>query len=448
MKKQLLSFLSICTATALSAQWVDQATGFATASRGVNSINIVNTNTVWVGAYDGTNTSNYITDFSRTTNGGSLWMPGTVNTGLSGVGLANISAINGDTAWACIFHPTQAVAGGIWKTTDAGVTWTQQTSAAFTASGFPDIVYFWDANNGIAVGDPTGGYFEVYTTTDGGTTWTRTPNTGNQLSYSSASEYAYTNGYAVTGGTFWFGTTTGRVFKTTDKGLTFTKSTVGNGITDVQRITFADSLTGYAGMHNTGNKSYKIAKTTDGGTTWSLVATGTNVLGADFCAVPGTSALISVGSDAIINGSTWSNDAGLSWTAMEDTTIAPQRLSVRFMNASTGWAGGFNLDQTTGGISKFSGIVGIDNKGNLLRNITAFPNPASDVLNLRLDGFSGTVLNVEVFNLLGEKVSAERIVPGADIFFSRINISSLPGGIYFVKVSDGKNSFVNKFTRQ
>ncbi|MBC7864075.1 MAG: glycosyl transferase, partial [Bacteroidia bacterium] len=66
MKKLLLTLVSLSLTSLSFAQWTDQATGFGTPSRGVNSINIVDANTVWVGSYDGTNTSNYITDFSKT----------------------------------------------------------------------------------------------------------------------------------------------------------------------------------------------------------------------------------------------------------------------------------------------------------------------------------------------------------------------------------------------
>ncbi|MBC7863049.1 MAG: T9SS type A sorting domain-containing protein, partial [Bacteroidia bacterium] len=424
-----------------------------TPSRGVNSIDIVDANTVWVGSYDGTNTSNYITDFSKTINGGTLWTAGTITTGLTGVGLGNISAIDGDTAWASIFHPTQAVATGIWKTTDGGVSWNKQTTAAFTAASFPDFVYFWNANNGIAVGDPLGGYFEVYTTADGGTTWVRTANTGNQLQASSSSEYGYTNDFSVVGNTLWFGSTTGRVFKTTDMGLTFTKASVANGVTDVQKVSFADAITGYAFMHTAGNKSYKIARTLDGGTNWSAIINTTSiadstVLGADITAVPGTNALISVGSDVTAKGSSWSGDGGLSWELMEDTSLAPQRLSVRFLDASTGWAGTFNIDAFTSGISKFNGMVGIGAAGNSTKNVTAFPNPAADLLTLNINGLNGKQLLISVFNVMGEKISSEKMQTGSPVYFKHIDLSALSAGLYFVEVTDGNNKFVNKFIKQ
>jgi hypothetical protein len=38
---------------------------------------------------------------------------------------------------------------------------------------FLNGVIFFDANNGVAFGDPEGGEFEIYTSNNGGTSWTR-----------------------------------------------------------------------------------------------------------------------------------------------------------------------------------------------------------------------------------------------------------------------------------
>ena len=448
MKKQLFIYFSLSTLF-LSAQWADQVSGFPTAARGINSINIVTADTAWAGAFDGSAAATFTTNFTKTINGGTVWGPGTITTGVSGVGLANISAIDASTAWACIFHPSQASAAGIWKTVDGGSLWTQQTTAAFVANSFPDFVHFWDANNGIAVGDPINSYFEVYTTTDGGTIWTRTANTANHLSPSSTAEYGYTNGFSVMGDTLWFSTTAGRVFKTVDKGFTFTNAIVGNGITDVQRISFANSTIGYVAMHNPGNLSYKLARTFDGGLNWFSVPTSILILGGDVCAVPGTNALVAVGSDTTRAGSAWSSDNGNSWQLMEDTTGAPQRTSVKFLNATTGWAGAFNADAFTKGISKYTGVaIGVNQKEISKNNISVYPNPVTEYLNLNLIELGGKKLTIEVFNLIGAKIYSENFYTEAPVYIKHINVSNFAKGIYFVQVSDGQSKSVQKFIKE
>ena len=450
--KKIFLLCSLQSCLFVFSQWSQQSSGFVV-TRGINSINIVNDSVVWAGAYDGANTTNYITEFTKTSNGGTNWISGIINTGLVGVGLANISAISKDTAWACIFHPTQAAAGGIWKTVDGGVSWTKQNSAAFVSSSFPNFVHFWNGSKGIAMGDPVGGYFEVYTTNDGGTTWVRTPNTNNQLSSNAASEYGYTNVFSVSGNSLWFGTSTGRVFKTTDFGMSFTNATPSNGITDVQRVTFSDSLIGYACMHTAGNKSWKISKTTDGGITWSAlqnntIINNTNILGADICTVPGTNALISVGSDASAIGSSYSFDGGLNWSLMEDTSLAPQRLSVRFLNATTGWSGGFNTNSATSGIFKFQGTVGISPEINFMKELVVFPNPTQNTIGVSLKDFMNESVQLELMNISGELMFSKVIEVSEHNHTYTSDLSGLPRGLYFLRMKNKTGSISKKIILQ
>lgn len=444
-------YLIVCfSKSILFAQtpWLDQGTSFTSLSRGVNDINIVDADTIWVSAYDGTNTANYITEFSTSTDGGNNWNAGTIATGIIGAGIGNISAINSLTAWAAIFHPTQAVAGGIWKTIDKGVSWTQQSTAAFSAASFPDIVFFWDANNGIAIGDPIGGYFEVYTTTNGGTNWLRTPNTANQLTNISA-EYAYINGFSVVGNTLWMGTNKGRIFKTTDKGLTFTNATAGNGITNVEKVSFSDLNLGYVAQHNTGNLTFKMVMTNDGGTTWTLMPSSKLILGADVCAIPGTNSLIAVGSDTVRSGSAISIDNGATWALMEDTLLHIQRLSAKFLNNVTGWAGGFNNGLGIDGISKFIGQpIGFQNYNLYLQNIELFPNPANNFISVSIKGCNGKQVSLQIFNYLGEKIYQEKFAATATLYFKQIDLQNFVNGVYFLTINDGENKFIKKFIKE
>src|SRR5205085_8428842 len=84
-----------------------------------------------------------------------------------------------------------------------------------------NIVYFWDANNGMCMGDPTGGYFEIYTTSDGGTNWSRTPQV--EIPAQQNGEFGITDVFnADHGSNLWFGTNQGRIYKTIDKGHNWT----------------------------------------------------------------------------------------------------------------------------------------------------------------------------------------------------------------------------------
>ena len=133
---------------------------------------------------------------------------------------------------------------------------------------------------------------------------------------------------------------------------------------------------------------------------------------------------------------------------MEDTSLSPQKTSVRFLDATTGWAGTFNIDATTSGIFKFTGMVGIDQAGAVNKNVTVFPNPASDLLTVNLNGLNGKQLLINVYNVVGEKVSSEKMQTGSPVYFKYLDLSSLKAGIYFVEVTDGNSKFTNKFIKQ
>ncbi|WP_026979169.1 WD40/YVTN/BNR-like repeat-containing protein [Flavobacterium tegetincola] len=276
MKKFLL--LSIClTAFNGFSQtfWTAKSTGFSEVSRGLDDISIVDANVIWAKAYDGVTTTNAVRQFTRSLDGGNTWTPGTINLGTNQSLLSTscISAISATTAWVSAYsNNANTVLGGIWKTTDAGVTWTKQTTALFnnTVDSFPNVVHFWDANNGFCQGDPASGFFELYTTTNGGTNWTRVSSVDipNPLS----GEYGYVHNYEVNSDIIWFGTNKGRIFKSTDKGLTWTVSqspiTDFGGATVSGSFGFKDANNGLLVKKSTPPLLYN---TTNGGTTWTAV---------------------------------------------------------------------------------------------------------------------------------------------------------------------------------
>src|SRR5512142_2704976 len=103
MRKALLfTFAFFAIAIITNAQWTEQASGFAAASRGIKYVNIVDSSIVWATAYDGANTSNYIQEFTKTVNGGTLWTAGFIN-GCSGMEPAMIFAISATKAYCPMY---------------------------------------------------------------------------------------------------------------------------------------------------------------------------------------------------------------------------------------------------------------------------------------------------------------------------------------------------------
>ena len=81
--------------------------------------------------------------------------------------------------------------------------------------------------------------------------------------------------------------------------------------------------------------------------------------------------------------------------------------------------------------------VGIDNLSQFI-NFTIYPNPASTVATLNVEGIIGSNIIVELYNLLGELVVSENYTTRSDYYSQDLDISSLNNGIYNVRlVVDG-----------
>jgi hypothetical protein len=71
--------------------------------------------------------------------------------------------------------------------------------------------------------------------------------------------------------------------------------------------------------------------------------------------------------------------------------------------------------------------VGIDDPNG--GSIRVFPNPATEVVNI---SSSYTITQVEVTNFLGQAVYTQS---GVDAKSTKVNVSKLQAGVYFVKVT-------------
>ncbi len=336
-------------------QWVKQASAFTAASRAIENISAVNDRVAWAVAKDGSGNSAKVKDFTRTIDGGSTWVSGTINApNTTGYSASMISAISEKKAWVALYGSSGG--GKIVNTTDGGTTWTAQSTATFSApAGFPNVVHFWDENNGFCMGDPNGGYFEIYTTIDGGTKWTRVPSTDINASAISG-EYGTVGFYATYNDIVWFATTTGRIFKSTDRGYHWV--VYQTPITDASfEISFKDENTGIIQRRgSTGTNLSYI--TTDGGQTWTQLNPIGNFYQSDFMFVPGSNLLISTGSDysTPAMGVSYSTDNGTTFTDYADFYKNYQFLALGAASDKSIWAGGFNSSQYSDGMWHYGAI--------------------------------------------------------------------------------------------
>ncbi|HRB38221.1 MAG TPA: YCF48-related protein [Bacteroidia bacterium] len=338
MKKSLLFFtwVSLCLTVSnqLNAQqWIAQSSNI-NPNNYVQFIDAVDTNVVWGLSSDRNSQQNPVQEFTRTTNGGLTWTAGTI-TNAANHGPSCIMALNADTAWVAMFNVSGG--GSILRTNDGGVSWTKQTTATFTApNGFPNVVHFFNANEGFCMGDPNGGYFEIYTTTDGGNNWIRVPQAN--IAANLTGEFGITDVYTNYGdSTVYFGTNKGRIYNSTDRGMNWTvSSTPYTGF--IGAITFRDANFGIACEADNATTSTDLIVTNDGGATWSLLPTSSAgfTMKQSIRYVPGTDSTFVITSPYTIYGSAFSIDNGVNWRLMDNLIHS----DCDFVNATTGWSGG------------------------------------------------------------------------------------------------------------
>jgi photosystem II stability/assembly factor-like uncharacterized protein len=348
MKKSLLFLMAILAfSIAITAQTWTSVNSNLPSGDGVGQISVGmnNNNALW--AYGIDNTGLIKDVFTKSTDGGLTWTSGTFN---AGTGLSQLFAIDENTCWAMF---NTGATQGLYKTTNGGTTWAKQGTAYGSAS-FADAMCFLNNNDGVAIGDPNGGYFEIYTSPDGGTTWTRVP-TGN-IPTPLSGEYGITGDYSSFGGCVWFGTNQGRIFHSIDKGLNWTVTSTSYGTTQTVQPVFADSLHGmvFLSYLNVGVDT-SVNITTDGGTTWQDVTVVGTMDGRYVTHIPGTTATY-VGSTGFAGGDlgvSYSYDGGTHWTVV---TSGGDYDATAWLSVTKGWAGSTAAaKKTTGGMFIYTG---------------------------------------------------------------------------------------------
>lgn len=263
MKKFLLVLILFLGANIAYPQWIKQPVNTTASLRGLS---VVNEKVIWASGTDGT--------VVKTIGGGKSWKVMTVP-GAEKLDFRDIEAFDANTAY--ILSIGNGESSRIYKTTDGGVSWKQQFTNKIEKAFF-DAIACWDAKNCIAMSDPVEGHYVLISTTDG-ENWK--PIASNKMPAAKDGEAAFAasgtclivNGrndvFLVSGGN------DARVFRSTDRGVTWTvattpiiKGTSGSGSFS---IAFRNALHGVlvGGNYEKPTESVNnLAFTRDGGKTW------------------------------------------------------------------------------------------------------------------------------------------------------------------------------------
>ncbi|HUG40814.1 MAG TPA: hypothetical protein VMM12_10025 [Longimicrobiales bacterium] len=285
-------------------------------TRLLQAVSVVDANVVWVSGHGGT--------YARTTDGGATWRAAVVP-GADSLQFRDVHALDARTAW--LLAAGTGDLSRIYRTDDGGATWTLQWTNP-EPEGFYDCLDFRDARRGVAYGDAVGGALRILVTEDGGRSWHLVPDDALPPALPGEGGFAASGLCVETGpaGRAWIAAgnaTASRVFLTGDDGRSWRAVRVpveageGAGLT---AISMADARRGFVFggiLHAPDAHTRNVARTDDGGETWTLLP-ALSFPGAAYggLVVPGTGGrgLVAVGP----GGAAASVDGGESWITLDD----------------------------------------------------------------------------------------------------------------------------------
>ncbi|MEP7074743.1 MAG: hypothetical protein ABI878_02950 [Acidobacteriota bacterium] len=258
-------FLSI----GIHAQWIKQSVNTTSSLRGLS---VVNEKVVWASGTGGT--------VIRTTDGGEKWDVITVP-GAEKLDFRDIEAFDANTAY--ILSIGNGDSSRIYKTVNGGKAWELQFENT-NEKAFFDAMACWDPNNCIAMSDPVDNRFVLINTTDGGANWksidtSKMPAAANgEAAFAASGTCLITQGkenaFIVSGGT------NARVFRSTDRGLTWTVAdtpithgTPGSGIFSIAMFDHKNGVIVGGNYEKPDDRNKTFALTQDGGANWHLGST-------------------------------------------------------------------------------------------------------------------------------------------------------------------------------
>jgi hypothetical protein len=136
------------------------------------------------------------------------------------------------------------------------------------------------------------------------------------------------------------------------------------------------------------------------------------------------------------NGSAWLNTLQLNITY--DANNFQKSISIKYWN--------YNGTKVTSGDSTyyyFHTVLGINELKPQGRNITVYPNPATDKITIESSA-NQTKSQLTILNLNGQQVFTCQISEPK----TQIDITNLPSGVYFVRLTNDKTVEVGKFIKQ
>lgn len=441
-KLALTVTLSLLFFQTIYSQWQPHGIGLLPDTQRVASIDILSEDVVWgVSFYDRVPApvpSDHVPYVFRTKNSGYTWEVQTIDIAQGRI-CQDIFVVNDSTAWITSNGLTSDSLRGLFKTTDGGENWEEK----FNGPAGGGMIHFFDDTSGLAIHENF-----VALTFDGGENW-ENPSPLNSLPFDQFESVFYTaanNAFTIQGDSIWFGSTLGRIFRSTDRGVSWevfsTPFEMENVILSTAfRNASEGMIISYAKFEQDAISfmdSTRVALTFDGGETWEETDTLFNFKVSCVAGIPGS---VSKFLGATNGLATITEDTAQTW---QHFSYRPYN-AVEFINSEFGWVGNSQTSINHPAIIyKWEGVVSHNNDiTNNKVDIRVFPNPFSNVIQFEMslmdfEKYRKEGISLEVYDVLGKLIKTDKIVnPKTQISFPEIS-----NGVYFY-VFKNQNTYLS-----
>lgn len=234
--------------------------------------------------------------------------------------------------------------GKIFHTSNGGNSWSTQfispyyPNDAFRSIGFADSLHGW-------MGTLDSIHYILYSTTNGGLNWNPVQNIPTNIKANGICGMSVVNSSVMYGAGIWYGPPT--IIKTTNAGLNWTvidMSTYAHSLIDC-RFTTQDSGIVVGGIGSSSSNEHGVVLfTSNGGNNW--VTRFTTSDNNNFCwkiSFP-TASTGYVSLEKFLTGAVYflkTTNGGVNWSELLFTSTYYDEEGIGFVNANTGWIGGY-----------------------------------------------------------------------------------------------------------
>jgi len=241
-------------------------------------------------------------------------------------------------------------------------------------------------------------------------------------------DYNYVKKIEFINGNYYLLSTNGLVLKSQDGGYNWDTS-YNNNAQDLEDIKFSSDSIGFI-IGDTG----LILKTENHGITWEQkeISTIKNLKSIDYL---NETTWITAGQDGVIfithdGGNSWYLKSSPGSNNIREVRIPDKNEIIVVNNGSLWWA-------------DFNSLTNIESENEKQNLIILIPNPAKGKITISSSALTG-ITQLSIFNVSGEKVLERQLINTE----TQLDISTLPQGVYFVKLQNEKMVELGKIVKE